>query len=89
MIRRRVRVSGLVQGVGYRWSCTREAVRRGVAGSVRNLPDGSVEIVAEGPADAVEGLVAWAGRGPSGAEVRHVEVLEEPPAGERGFVVRG
>ncbi len=89
VIRRRVRVSGVVQGVGYRWSCVREAGRLGVGGSVRNLPDGSVEIVAEGPADAVDGLLAWARRGPWEAEVTGVDVVEEEPAGETGFVVRG
>ena len=82
-------MSGLVQGVGYRWGCVREAGRRGVAGSVRNLADGSVEIVAEGPADAVDGLIAWARRGPWGSEVRRVDVVEEEPTGESGFVVRG
>ena len=89
MIRRAVVVHGDVQGVGYRWSCGRQAERLGVAGWVRNLPDGTVEIVAEGPAAAVEALVAWAKCGPSGADVAYVEVAEEPPEGTQGFSVRG
>lgn len=80
-------VRGVVQGVGYRWSCVREAERAGVAGSVRNLPDGGVEIVAEGADEAVTRLVAWAGRGPSGARVTDVEVTEEPTEGLTGFRV--
>jgi len=86
-VRRRVVVWGVVQGVGYRWTCAREAARLGVAGGVRNLGTGDVEIVAEGGSDAVERLVAWARRGPSGAEVRGVQVTEEEPRGASGFRV--
>jgi acylphosphatase len=88
-MRRRLVVHGDVQGVGYRWSCVRQAERLGVAGWVRNLPDGTVEIAVEGPDPAVDALVAWAKRGPSGADVSYLEVTEEPPEGARGFSVRG
>ena len=87
VVRRRVVVWGLVQGVGYRWSCAREAARLEVAGRVRNLRTGDVEIVAEGEPGAVAGLVAWARRGPSGAEVMGVEVTDEEPQGLTGFRV--
>lgn len=87
VVRRRVLVWGLVQGVGFRWSCAREAARLGVAGRVRNLGTGDVEIVAEGAAGAVESLVAWARRGPSRAEVMGVEVTDEEPQGLTGFRV--
>ena len=85
--RARVRVRGLVQGVFFRQSTAHAAEQAGVAGSVRNLPDGSVEAVFEGPADAVERLVAFARTGPPDAEVREVEVADEPPQGLSGFSV--
>ena len=88
MIRRRVRVTGRVQGVFYRDTCRREARRRDVNGWVSNRPDGSVEAVFEGAEDAVEEMVAWCRRGPAQASVRRVEVREEDPAGESGFSVR-
>lgn len=89
MIRRRLHVQGVVQGVGFRWACAREAERLSVAGWARNLPDGGVEIVAEGGAEAVEALTDWARRGPSSAAVTDVVVVEEPVRGEVGFEVRG
>ena len=88
MIRRRVVVSGRVQGVFFRDSCQREAARAGVGGWVRNRPDGRVEAVFEGDDAAVERLVAWCRIGPPRADVDRVEVTEEEPAGERGFAVR-
>jgi acylphosphatase len=74
-MRRRVhlRIHGLVQGVFYRASTREEAVRRGLAGWVRNRPDGSVECVAEGEEAALQGLVAWCREGPPGARVARVE----------------
>jgi acylphosphatase len=86
-IRRRVIVSGRVQGVFFRDTCRREARTRGVNGWVRNLPDQSVEAVFEGTAPSVEAMVAWARRGPELAEVTAVEVTEEPPQGEKRFRV--
>ena len=83
-VRARIRVTGLVQGVGYRQSTVFEAERLGVSGSVRNLPDGSVEALAEGTRAAVEALVAWCRSGPPGAQVEAVEVWWEPPSGVPG-----
>lgn len=82
-------VHGVVQGVGYRWGCVREAERLGVSGWVRNLRSGGVELAAEGPPDAVDALLAWVRRGPSGARVMSLDVVEESPEGVRGFIVRG
>jgi acylphosphatase len=87
MIRRRARITGRVQGVFFRDSCRLEARARGVAGSVTNRSDGSVEAVFEGPADAVEELISWCHRGPASARVDAVEVTEEEPEGETGFAV--
>ena len=85
MVRRRVVVEGRVQGVGYRASCAAQAQAFGVAGTVRNLPDGRVEAVFEGSHEAVAALVAWCERGPGYAHVRRVDVVEEDPVGESGF----
>lgn len=87
-VRRRVVVTGLVQGVFYRESCRREAGARGVAGWVRNRPDGRVEAVFEGAPADVEALVTWAGVGPPQADVDDVEVTDEEPEGLSGFTVR-
>lgn len=87
-VRRRVRVTGLVQGVCYRDNCRRQAQAAGVAGWVRNLPDGSVEAAFEGAAAAVEQMVGWSRRGPSHARVADVRVTDEAPLGERGFEIR-
>lgn len=88
MVRYRVLVSGVVQGVGFRDACRRTAERQGVSGWVRNRPDGSVEASFEGPAEAVDALVEWSRHGPRSAEVKQVRVQAEPPEGLNGFQVR-
>jgi acylphosphatase len=88
MTRTRVIVSGQVQGVFFRDACRRLALTRGVAGWVRNLPDGRVEAVFEGESTGVAHLVAWASRGPRGAVVAQVTAVDEVPEGLRGFEVR-
>jgi acylphosphatase len=87
-VRRRVVVHGRVQGVFFRDSTRREAARRGVAGWVRNRPDGAVEAVFEGDPPAVDEIVAFCERGPRGAEVANVESSEERVEGLSGFEVR-
>ena len=87
-VARRVVVHGHVQGVFFRDSTRRRAQAEGVAGWVRNRPDGAVEAWFEGPAEAVERLVAFARRGPRGAEVESAEVGGRGPAGLEGFQVR-
>jgi acylphosphatase len=88
VIRRRVIVHGRVQGVFFRDTTRRQAATRGVAGWVRNLPDGTVEAMLEGDPAAVEALVAFCREGPRGAQVDRVEVSDEPPEGVSGFEVR-
>ena len=86
---RRFLVFGTVQGVYFRHSTRIEAKRLGVRGFARNLPDGSVEVLAHGAAAAVDELRVWLGRGPSQAKVAEVRELETEPApappGPEGF----
>jgi len=81
-------VRGRVQGVFFRDTTRRRAEAAGVAGWVRNRPDGAVEAVFEGDPAAVKELVEFARRGPSRAEVDSAEVTEEDPEGLSGFEVR-
>lgn len=69
MVSFRLRVTGRVQGVGFRYAMQSEAARRGLSGWVRNRRDGSVEALIQGEAAAVEAFVDWARRGPPGARV--------------------
>ena len=86
-VRAHLVISGRVQGVWYRGSMQDEADRLGVAGWVRNRPDGTVEAEVEGERAAVDALIAWARRGPRGARVDDVSVEWTQPRGERDFVV--
>jgi acylphosphatase len=88
MQRRRVVVQGHVQGVFFRETTKRRALSAGVAGWVRNLPDGRVEAVFEGERAAVERLVDYAREGPRGARVDWVDIEAEEPEGLSGFDVR-
>lgn len=88
VVARRVTAHGRVQGVFFRDTCSRQAHRSGVAGWVRNEPDGSVAALFEGPAEAVEQMVAWCRQGPPGARVDRVDVVEVAPGGAAGFDVR-
>lgn len=85
-IRRRLLVSGQVQGVFYRDSCRRRAEEKGIAGAARNLPDGRVEVLLEGDEDAVEHMIEWCRRGSDMARVDSVEIEEQEPRGETGFM---
>jgi acylphosphatase len=87
-VRVHVWIAGRVQGVAFRAYTIDEAKLRGVAGWVRNLPDGRVEAVFEGDKAAVEAMIAWCRKGPPAARVSSVEVEWEEPEGESGFGVR-
>lgn len=88
MQRKRVVVSGYVQGVFFRDSCRREAQQRGVAGWVSNAPDGTVVAEFEGEPADVDEMVRWCRHGPPHADVERLEQTELAPTGQRGFEVR-
>ncbi len=88
MVRKRVVVHGRVQGVFFRDTARRMAQSRGVAGWVRNTPEGTVEAVFEGDERAVDSMVRFAHDGPRGAVVERVEVAEEEPEDLGEFRVR-
>ncbi|HZO82699.1 MAG TPA: acylphosphatase [Candidatus Binataceae bacterium] len=89
LARLRMLVHGRVQGVFFRHSTAEQAHALGLAGWVRNLPDGDVEIVAEGPRRELKILAAWAHQGPRLARVESVEEQWSQPHGESaGFTIR-
>ena len=88
-LRAHVVIHGLVQGVFFRAGTRDEAIRLGVGGWVRNLPDGSVEAVFEGEKKKVEEIIGWSHRGPTGARVSSVDITWEEFKGEhRRFDIR-
>ncbi len=88
VVRARAVLSGRVQGVGFRFFAEEWAERLGLGGYARNLPDGRLEVVAEGPEQAVGDFLAAIRRGPRSAVVTAVEVRWEEPVGERSFRIR-
>lgn len=88
-ITREYRVTGRVQGVGFRWFVADAAGRERLAGYVRNLPDGSVEAVAEGEPESLTRFEAALWRGPSRSRVDDVRISEiEPLERGDGFAIR-
>lgn len=89
MVRRRLRIHGRVQGVFYRASCREEAEARGLAGWVRNLPDGTVEALLQGSEEQVRDMIRWCYVGPPGARVSRIDVNPEEAADDlQGFHIR-
>jgi len=89
MVRVRLMISGRVQGVFYRASCREEAEARGLAGWVRNLPDGCVETLVQGPREQVESMIRWCYVGPPHAQVSKIDVSYEDTREDlRGFRIR-
>jgi acylphosphatase len=86
--RARVIVHGRVQGVFFRAEASSRARSLGLAGWVRNLPDGSVEAVFEGAQELVESMVRWCEHGPAGADVASLHVEWEQPVGDTVFELR-
>jgi acylphosphatase len=81
------RVEGFVQGVGFRYFVQFRARELGLAGSVRNLPTGSVQVEAEGPRESLEALIQDLHQGPTAARVERVVVEWQPPRGAHRFVI--
>ncbi len=83
------RVRGKVQGVGFRWWTRSRARGLGLAGTVRNRPDGSVEVRVRGPEDSVAALRRYLQQGPPGSRVDEVEeIAAEPVTGDSFDIVR-
>lgn len=90
MVARRYIVKGRVQGVGYRWFVEAEASKLGIAGWVRNNPDGSVEVLAMGSSEQLAAFHAKLRAGPRAARVDDIEVLEAPPIADlKTFRIEG
>jgi len=88
-VARRFLISGRVQGVGFRFFAERAAGREGLHGWVRNLPDGRVEVAAEGEVEAVDRFEGQLRHGPSGARVEQLDVEDTVPEGRYGgFSIR-
>lgn len=87
--RAHVYISGNVQGVFFRDSTRQKAEELGLAGWVKNMPDGRVEAIFEGPSGAVQEIIDWCKEGPSQATVEDVDAEHEEPAEDlEGFEVR-
>jgi len=83
-------VHGDVQGVGFRYFAQRAADRLGLTGNVRNCPDGTVEIFAEGKSDRMADFIGEVRRGPRSGRVDRLEIEDDPPSGKyRAFMIEG
>jgi acylphosphatase len=81
-------IQGRVQGIGYRYFVLREAERLGISGFTRNLPDGRVEVVAEGRDEDLAALEGRLKEGPAFSDVSNVERVPIAPRGDQGFQIR-
>ena len=88
LVRVQAYVSGMVQGVGFRWFVERSGNQMKLSGWVRNLPDGCVELEVEGPKFMVEAFLEEVGRGPISSRVDSVSTSEKPVTGESGYRIR-
>ncbi len=84
----KMRIEGIVQGVGFRYYTYRVAKRYGIKGYVKNMPDGSVKVMAEGEESAMEKFLQEVARGPSSAVVTNVIVEDIDPQGFGSFEIR-
>lgn len=88
-VRVHILVRGLVHGVGFRWFVAREAGQLGLRGFVRNRPEGTVELEAEGERGLIEALIAHVKVGPRSAQVRDLQIEWQQPQNEtKAFEIR-
>jgi len=87
MVHKNIVIHGWVQGVGFRYAARKMAGQYGVNGFVRNLPDGSVYIEAEGPETRVGEFIAWCHAGPARAQISSVSVEDGPPGKFKDFII--
>lgn len=83
----KIRITGHVQGVGFRWNAAREARSRGINGFVKNLSDGSVYVEAEGTYEQLDLFVDWCKRGPGYSVVDSVNIDTFPPVNHTDFKI--
>ena len=87
-VARRYLIGGRVQGVGFRFFTENAAMREGIQGWVRNLPDGRVEVAAEGEAESMTRFEQAIRHGPRSASVDQFDSNEDVPGGHHGFSIR-
>jgi len=88
ILHKNIRISGRVQGVGFRYSARSTALIFGIRGFIRNLPNGDVYLEVEGNSDQVEEYIKWCYQGPSRAVIKHVDVYDGEVLEFEGFEVR-
>ncbi len=82
-----IKIIGQVQGIGFRYASRQKALALGITGSVRNEPDESVSIEAEGEEKSLEKFIQWCQSGPSGAQIREVKVTDDAIKNFRDFLI--
>lgn len=88
MKRLKIKISGRVQGVAFRHYAQTRANQTGIKGYVKNMPDGTVEIEAEGEEKALDEFLSWCHRGPDAAKVENVNIQEIPVKDDKSFKIR-
>lgn len=88
IVTKKLGIKGYVQGVGFRYRIKQKALSLNLRGYVRNLPEGSVEIVAEGEESQVQELVAWCKKGEFGSNIKEVQLKNAPSQGFSFFEIR-
>ena len=88
MQHKNIRITGKVQGVGFRYSARNAAYSLGINGFVRNLSNGDVYIEAEGNSNQLDEFIQWCRQGPSRAIIKYIDVYDGAVTGFEGFIIR-